>query len=187
MTQTTHAAFDGHTCVAQGDLISVAHAAQTWAADKTINPPLIFDLNSGHLVDVDLRGNADDITAWLQEHLPHALPQPAKRGRPKLGVVSREVTLLPKQWAWLNQQSGGASATLRRLVSAASKDPKAEVAQTQLRTNRLANALAGDLPGFEEAMRALYAGDEQKFTEVIAVWPVDVRAVCQTCATGAWI
>ncbi|MBV9550059.1 MAG: DUF2239 family protein [Alphaproteobacteria bacterium] len=97
-------------------------------------------------------------------------------GRPKLGVTAREVTLLPRHWEWLAAQPGGASVALRKLVEAASRDPKAARNQARDAAYRFASAMAGNEPGFEEAMRALYAGKRKKFRRQIEAWPPDVRA-----------
>jgi len=98
-------------------------------------------------------------------------------GRPKLGVVSREVTLLPRHWEWLASQPGGASVTLRKLVEAARKanSGKDRVRRAQDITYRFMNAVGGDLPGYEEALRALYASESDRFTSLLADWPADIR------------
>lgn len=101
---------------------------------------------------------------------------PPPRGRPKLGVRAREVTLLPRHWDWLSRQSGGASATLRRLVDEARKRDTEDSVLRADRTFRFLTALAGDLPRFEEAIRALYAGDTAGFSEAMEGWPGDIRA-----------
>src|SRR4029079_4156101 len=48
-----------------------------------------------------------------------AAAEPRGRGRPRLGVVAREGTLLPRHWEWLGTQPGGASVVLRKLVEEA--------------------------------------------------------------------
>ncbi|MDT8324349.1 MAG: DUF2239 family protein [Bacteroidota bacterium] len=98
-------------------------------------------------------------------------------GRPKLGVVSREVTLLPRHWEWLSTQPGGASVTLRKLVETARKanSGKDRIRRAQEITYRFMNAVGGDLPGYEEALRALYAPDAARFASLVADWPKDVR------------
>jgi uncharacterized protein len=115
-------------------------------------------------------------------------PTAAKPGRPKLGVVSREVTLLPRHWQWLNAQPGGASVAIRKLVEAARRDnqglEKKRLAQEA--TYRFMSALAGNEAGFEEASRALFAGKEKHFGELIEKWPEDVRKYLQKLATGAF-
>lgn len=101
----------------------------------------------------------------------------ARAGRPKLGVVAREVTLLPRHWEWLNGQPGGASVAIRKLVEEARRT---KYGADQLRANResayrFMSAMAGNLPGFEEAARALFANNTDQFQFHIAAWPVDVR------------
>jgi hypothetical protein len=97
------------------------------------------------------------------------------RGRPKLGVVAREITLLPRQWEWLSRQKGGASATLRRLVDAASAEPPSPEARRDA-AYRFMSDMCGDRPGYEEALRALYRGEEERMKALIAAWPEDVQA-----------
>jgi hypothetical protein len=101
-------------------------------------------------------------------------------------VVPREVTLLPRHWDWLARQRGGASAALRRLVEAASReDPEEPRRRRRDAAYRVMTALAGDLPGYEEALRALYAGDDKRFSAQIKAWPRDVRAYVRRVAAGS--
>ena len=168
----TYTAFLGDTKIAHGPLAEVAVAVGHAGNDQ---PVLIFDDTTGHQLDVDTRGSDDDIRA----RYTHAQP-PRGRGRPKLGVVPREVTLLPRHWDWLNKQPGGASAALRRLVDAVRRENGAELrAQTRAAHEgayAFMHAIAGNYPGFEEASRALFADDRVRFTEQVAHWPSDVRA-----------
>lgn len=133
----------------------------------------VFDRETGKAVDLDLRGAEPEIATRYQA--PPVPPQ--GRGRPKLGVVAREVTLLPRHWEWLAQQPGGASTALRRLVEAARA---ADGGATALRARTEAAyqfmaAMAGDLPGFEDGARALFAGDRPRFEQCISAWPADIR------------
>ncbi|WP_428990320.1 DUF2239 family protein [Methylocapsa aurea] len=100
------------------------------------------------------------------------------RGRPKLGVVAREITLLPRHWDWLAAQPGGASAALRRLVETARREGGTDGRQRAAReaAYRFLSAVAGDLPGYEEALRALFSGDAARFEAQMTEWPKDVRA-----------
>ncbi|GBQ27726.1 putative cytoplasmic protein [Gluconacetobacter sacchari DSM 12717] len=100
------------------------------------------------------------------------------RGRPKLGVVAREVTLLPRHWEWLAAQPGGASQMLRRLVDQARRSDGGQtgIRDARERTYRFLSALAGNLPGFEEATRALFSGDDSAFAGHMRDWPADVKA-----------
>jgi len=144
---------------------------------------LIFEDHSGRQVDFDLRGAVNEVVA-------RALPAPSRTGpgRPRLGVVSREVSLLPRHWEWLEQQPNGASASLRRLVDEARKrDPGKERARLAMAAaGRIMSAIAGNLPGYEEASRALYAADRANFEERILDWPHDIRAYIQRRAEGAF-
>lgn len=101
-----------------------------------------------------------------------------RRGRPTLGVVGREVTLLPRHWDWLNAQPGGASVSLRKLVDQARKTggERERRREAQQRAYRVMAALAGDLPGFEEGSRALFADDLARLEVIAADWPPDVAA-----------
>lgn len=130
---------------------------------------LVFDDATGRVVDLD----------WRQTTEPAAqAAPPRKRGRPKLGVVPREVTLLPRHWDWLNQQPGGASQALRRLIDEARKADGGRAARraAQDRAYRFMSAIAGDFPHFEQASRLLFAGDAGGLAEIVAPWPADVRA-----------
>lgn len=167
---TACTAFAGTTLFAKGALIDVALAIKA-AGDA--DPILVFDDASGRVVDLDLRGSTADIIGRLGTPAESA----RGRGRPKLGVVAREVTLLPRHWDWLSQQPGGASQALRRLVDAARKADGGQAAAKadRERAYRFLSALAGDLPGYEEAIRALFAGDGAGFAARMADWPA---AVC---------
>jgi uncharacterized protein len=184
---THYVAFADSHRIAQGDLLTVALAVKTRSEQTPSAPAIIFNSNTSRVTDVWLSGDEAAIADWIKAHVPEALPSPPKtRGRPKLGVVSREVTLLPRQWDWLNSQPGGASVTLRKLVDAAAKDPQAEKRAAQDATYRFATALAGDAAGFEEAMRALYAGDQMQFETQIAHWPTDVADHTRQLAQKVW-
>ncbi|GHE04331.1 hypothetical protein U879_00490 [Defluviimonas sp. 20V17] len=164
-------AFRAGRRVAAGGMAEVAKALAGQ------DPALVIDDATGRVVDLDLSGGAAAIAARYA-------PTPRGPGRPKLGVVAREVTLLPRHWDWLNAQPGGASATLRRLVEAARRSPDARARVAQERTYHALQALAGDLPGYEEALRALFAGDTDRFAACVAAWPEDLRTYALALATG---
>lgn len=173
--ETAFVVFQGQRRIAHGDQATAAHAA--WRVRDDAPGPLVLDRRTGQVVDFDLRGGAADVAA---RHAPapseDSVAAPARRGRPKLGVVAREVTLLPRHWDWLAAQQGGASAALRRLVEAAAR---ADGNATRRRARvdaayRFMSAMAGDLPGFEEASRALYAHDREALRERIRAWPADI-------------
>jgi hypothetical protein len=112
-------------------------------------------------------------------YLPGAEGAPTRpgAGRPKLGVVAREVTLLPRHWDWLKAQPGGASAALRRLVDAERRRQKEENDPRPAReaAYRFMSAMAGNLAGFEDTARALFAGDYERLRALTRAWPRDVR------------
>lgn len=169
----TFTAFLGSRRLATGTLAEVAGHARRELSDEDIGALLIFDDQTGRGIDVDMRGTVADVMGRLA-------PAEAKRqgpGRPKLGVVSREISLLPRHWEWLATQSGGASVTLRRLVDEARKagGGRDRVRQAQAAAYGFMNAMAGNLTGFEEALRALYAGDAKTFEALVRPWPKDVR------------
>lgn len=163
-------AFAGSRGIARGALPAVAGAAHASRDER----PLVFDDATGRIVELDLRGSVEDVLA----RLPPAGLAPAKptRGRPKLGVTAREVTLLPRHWDWLATQPGGASAALRRLVDQARRDSGGAdaVRQAQEVTYRVMTTLAGNLPNYEEATRALFANDRERFNQLTAAWPADI-------------
>ncbi len=146
-------------------------------------PIVIFDDSSGRPIDLDLRGTEQDIVARLPAPVPDVQPDaetapgPRGRGRPKLGVVAREVTLLPRHWEWLAAQPGGASVALRKLVDEARRSSGDRDRQRAARdaAYHFMSVMAGNLPGFEEASRALFADDRRRFAGLIAGWPGDIR------------
>jgi hypothetical protein len=152
--------------VDEGDLVHVTAAARRLVAAEPDALPLAFDADTGRLAELNLRHDAP---------LPHppAPPAPA-RGRPKMGVMPREVTLLPAQWEWLSAQPGGASVTLRRLVEAARRSPAEQARERREAAYRFMSVMAGDLPGFEEASRALFAGNRWKLMAETEIWPKDI-------------
>lgn len=193
MTETfspSYTSFDGHRRIAFGSLLTNALAVKKALEENAgggAGPVLMFDDATGRSVDVDTRGSPEELAARLTSASatgPHdaapaagAAEEPRGRGRPKLGVVAREVTLLPRHWEWLATQSGGASVALRKLVEEARRasGSKEATRQAQERAYHFMSAMAGDLPGFEEATRALFANDKLKFGELVSPWPVDVR------------
>lgn len=195
-------AFVGYDRVAAGSALEVA--LRLHAVAPTGSPPAVFDTRTGAAVDFDLRGGPDAIAARYAEPPPDGSPtapgdmaapgdtgapgRPPGRGRPKLGVVAREVTLLPRHWDWLAAQPGGASVALRKLVEAARKEGAwAEtVRSVRTATSRFMTAMAGDLPGYEAAGRALFADDRSGFEAATAEWPADVRDHARAMASGAF-
>lgn len=172
--------FHGHQRVAVGSQLEAALAAQALTGEPGV---LIFD-PQGRSVDFDLSGGPDAVRARLQPE--EAAPR--GRGRPKLGVVPREVTLLPRHWDWLAAQPGGASVALRKLVEAARRASEGpdRIRSSRDAAYRFASAMAGDLAGFEEAMRCLFAGDDTGFEARIEAWPSDIAAQLRTYAAEAF-
>ena len=172
--------FRGHDRVAAGSQLEAALAAQALAGEAGV---LIFGPD-GRSVDFDLSGDTVDLTRRLSP----AEEPPRGRGRPKLGVTAREVTLLPRHWDWLAAQPGGASVALRKLVEAARKASEGpdRIRAAREAAYRFASAMGGDLPGFEDAMRALFAGDDAGFEARIEAWPVDVAGQLRTYAAEAF-
>ena len=169
----TFSAFAGERRLVSGALRSVLVALKERFDVDPGERILVFEDPSGRQVDFDLRGT-------LGEVLARALPEPPRAGpgRPKLGVISREVSLLPRHWEWLELQPNGASAALRRLVEEAKKrDPEGDRARLAIEAaSRFMTAMAGNLPQFEEASRALFAKDHDRFEHLIREWPHDIRA-----------
>lgn len=178
--KTTYALFSGAEPITRGYLEPLVGELHAYRAAHPEAALLVFEETSGVQLDFDLRGTAEQAIGRLATH-PYFAPkpaEPARPGRPKLGVVSREISLLPRHWEWLEAQKGGASASIRRLVDAArAADPGSE--QKRLAWTALGKvlwAVAGNLPGFEEASRALYAHDAAGLTERIQGWPAPLRA-----------
>jgi hypothetical protein len=175
-------AFEGDRCIASGEPIDVAAKVKdrlTAHAEATI---LLFDRETSRPVEIDFRGSRDEIVARLKAQFSSdasPVTEGATRGpgRPKLGVVAREITLLPRHWEWLASQPGGASVTIRRLVDDARRGSleKDQMRARQESAHRFLSALAGDKPSYEEALRALYANEGVRFRSLIATWPADVR------------
>ena len=178
-------AFMGHRRLASGPLAEVALAVMKASRSAAAEPIIIFDDANGRPIDLDLRGSERDIVARMPQPVSDSetsadelsAPEPRGRGRPKLGVVAREVTLLPRHWEWLGAQPGGASVALRKLVEEARRTSGDRDRSRAARdaAYHFMSTMAGDLPGFEEASRALFADDRRRLAELIAGWPDDIR------------
>lgn len=183
---STWIAFGGTKRIAFGAPREVAAQVKAFVDANPNAQVVIFDARSSELVELDLRGSATSVLRRLPPDLPNDPSQiaesvstaPRSPGRPKLGVVAREVTLLPRHWDWLATQPGGASVALRKLVEQARHSNKEtdRLREAREAAYRFMCALAGDEPGFEEASRALFANQPAKLREHIAKWPRDVRA-----------
>lgn len=197
-----YTSFNGHRRIATGPLKAVALTVKHAAESGALGPVLIFDDTTGHSIDIDTRGSDQEMLARLVTHPANTddraeseqprdplrtahdsmgadapVNQPRGRGRPKLGVVAREVTLLPRHWEWLTAQPGSASVALRKLVDEAKRThgEKDRRGRAQECAYHFMSAMAGDMPCFEEATRVLFANDQSRFCELVAGWPEDVR------------
>ena len=184
MMTPAYVAFEGERRIAAGDLGEIARAAMALLDKRKDASILIFDGTTSGFIDIDFRGSLDDVLARLPKpEMPAAetaeepVATPRGPGRPKLGVVAREVTLLPRHWDWLAQQKGGASVAIRRLVDEARRvsEDKDRIRHAQEAAYRFMSAMAGNRPHFEEAIRALFAADRRRFEKLIAEWPADIR------------
>jgi hypothetical protein len=173
----TYTAFAGSHRLAAGPVRDMLREAKAYLDAGGSELLLIFDDQTGAQVEFDFRGSPDEVVARLDDDPAFAAPPPARPGRPKLGVVSREISLLPRHWEWLDRQPSGCSAALRRLVEAASKTGQTAQRARSARdaAGKFMWAMAGNLPNFEEASRALYAGDQVRLVELVAGWPHDIR------------
>ena len=182
-TRPHYTAFVGQQRLASGPLAEVAIAVMNASRRPAVPPIIIFADATGQPIDLDLRGTERDVIARLPQPVPdpeaatEETTEPRGRGRPKLGVVAREVTLLPRHWEWLGAQPGGASVALRKLVEEARR-ANGDLDRTRAAREavyRFMSVMAGNLAGFEEASRALFADDRRKFVGLIAGWPDDIR------------
>jgi len=213
---TSCTSFEGTRRIATGDLARVALRTKEVVDRGESAPVLIFDDATGELVEVDFRGSPADVLRPIEAQNRHAAiasptapsdaiapadptapnaptaheppPSPRGPGRPKLGVVAREVTLLPRHWDWLSAQPGGASVALRKLVEDARRTsaPRDRVRRAQEAAYRFMSAMAGNLPGFEEAARSLFAANRARFAAETEPWPADVRDHARKMADAAF-
>ena len=203
----TYTAFEGYRILAAGPLADVALAVKRAMDADAAQALLVYQDGSGTQTDLNLSGSdaqvadrygspvgaaPDGVTPVggppeSNEISDSAALAPRGRGRPKLGVVAREVTLLPRHWEWLGAQPGGASVALRKLVEQARRDNDAQGRQRQRQeaAYRFMASMAGNLPGFEEATRALYADDRDRYAQCVAAWPEDVRGYAMGLAWDA--
>ena len=201
-------AFEGPACLARGPLADVALQVKAATEVRPLARFMVFNARNSEILDFDHRGTPADMLARLALAYPAAqvlTQSPAQTpegdadddasvaktgpGRPRLGVVAREVTLLPRHWAWLASQPGGASVALRKLVEQARKDSlmQDERRLSQEASYRFMSAMAGSLAGFEEAARALFAADRPRFEALIAPWPADIQTHLLQLAQSALV
>lgn len=199
----TYIAFDGNHRLATGPLAAVALKVKEACDARPLARILVFNAASSELIDFDCRGTPAQMLRRLKASMPQAasatpsvpptpeqatVAAPAGPGRPRLGVVAREVTLLPRHWEWLSAQPGGASVALRKLVEHARRASASSdsIRQAQAAAYRFMSAMAGNLDGFEEAARALFGAERAKFDSLVAAWPLDVQAHLQQLAEPAF-
>lgn len=175
--------FAGHRLIASGSPREVVGAVK--AAVEAGESVLVFDDADARPVEFDLRGDLEAVLARLSPAVEAPKRGP---GRPKLGVTAREVTLLPRHWDWLAGQPGGASVALRKLVEGALREAEGpdRVRKGREAAYRFMTAVAGDLPGYEEATRMLFAGDWTAFEAAVEAWPEGVREHVRMLAGRTW-
>jgi hypothetical protein len=170
--ETSYSAFCGERLIGSGKLSEMLRTSKAFLDRSQQANLLIFEDQTGRQVDFNFSGT-------LAEILERAEPAPERvgPGRPKLGVVSREVSLLPRHWEWLEEEPQGISAALRRLVDEAKKknpgEQRARLGREAL--SRFMTAMAGNFEHYEEATRALFAKDNARFAQLIQDWPKDIR------------
>ncbi len=188
-------AFEGDWRIASGNLREVARAAKEVLDRANDASIIVFEGDTSATIEIDFRGSMADVLARLPDDA--GLPTPAEAaaasaprgpGRPKLGVVAREVTLLPRHWQWLARQPGGASVAIRKLVEAASRagEEQDRIRQAQEAAYRFMSVTSGNRPHYEEAIRALFAGDAVRFEARVAEWPDDIRTHTSRLAERAF-
>lgn len=193
---TSWIAFSQGKCIASGTPREVAADVKRFVDSPATDGVLVFDANTSLLIEIDLRGSLSAVLKRLptqeQESAPDT-PSPISSartaGRPRLGVTAREVTLLPRHWEWLAAQPGGASVALRKLVEQALRSSKEadRLRQAQEAAYRFMTVMAGDRPGFEEATRALFAGDIGRLQQFVSKWPRDIRNHVLSLAAAATV
>jgi hypothetical protein len=188
--QLSYTAFDHSTRLSSGSYLQVALALKEHARKHPDASVLIFDDATGKQIDFDLRGTDVEILERISKLFADADGDSSRSpGRPKLGVVAREVTLLPRHWEWLAEQSGGASATLRKLIDEALRagpSEKARLRKLHERAYRFMSAIAGNYLNFEEASRALFANDLAVLKQLISAWPADIQDhIFRLCSDSA--
>jgi len=189
-------AFAGHRRIAAGNLAGVAAAVKIHLERGEDAPILVFSDPSSEPVELDLRGSVAEVRARYHRppleapvlRAPPTEASPRTPGRPKLGVVAREVTLLPRHWEWLAGQPGGAAVALRKLAEEARRanGERDRARGAQAAAYRFIAAIGGNLPNYDEATRALFAGDRGAFDSQTAAWPPDVREHALLLATEAF-
>lgn len=181
----TFSAFSEARCLAQGSLSDAALAARSYLDQHPARRALILQDSTCRPVDLDLSGD-EDLLARKAEHFMVTPPATAEIG----SATSRAITLLPRHWEWLSTQGSSPSAVLRKLIDQARHDPQQQIDDLirhhQNLTYRFCQALCGDLPNYEDAMRALFAGDETGFEDCTRDWPLDLACRAQSLSKPIW-
>jgi uncharacterized protein len=184
----SYTAFIGHKLLAHGPLEKVVLKVKHQSEENPTATVLVFSDSTGKQMDFDLSGTEKDILKRLNVYIDTNEPvSQSGPGRPKLGVVSREISLLPRHWEWLSNQPGGASVTLRRLVDETRKQStgKEQIKKAQERTYTFLSSIAGNLSNYEEALRALFAKNAKGFEANISEWPKDIKSHARKLAAPA--
>jgi hypothetical protein len=183
----SYTVFNHQHRIAEGSLAQIASQVQQVMNADPQAQILTFADDTGIQTDVNWFNVADTAELSLAAQ-DDVVEQPRKAGRPKLGVVAREITLLPRHWEWLSQQSGGASVAIRKLVEEARRanEGKDRIKRAQEATYRVMTAIAGNEAGFEEALRALYAVNHAQFVQIVQAWPVDIQTYLQKLAVNVF-
>jgi hypothetical protein len=172
-TQEAHyTIFEGFNAVGRGTHSEVRQAVRALKAERETATFLVFNDETGESLDQDFE--RVETAHLLQARVTEAAPR--KVGRPRLGVVAREITLLPRHWEWLEAQQGGASVALRKLVEIARKqqEPEDRIRHAISVTFKFLNVMGGRMPGFEDVNRALFQRDWARFDALVAAYPRDV-------------
>ncbi len=174
----TYTAFESGKVISSGTLADVVINLKKKLGKSNHTSVLIFNDTTGRTMDFNFSGSEKEVLKRLEIYTqtPDSKEQPIGPGRPKLGVFSREVSLLPRHWEWLASQSGGASAVLRRLVEEAKKTSSQTITtkHAQERTYHFMSVVAGDFKGYEEVLRSLYKKDKSNFFSEMSEWPKDI-------------
>lgn len=161
--------FENDEVLLRGSETEVRQAVRRARAVRPLGKLIAFFDDNGEDFEVEYvpPGTADAIPEPLvEENLVR------KAGRPRLGVVAREVTLLPRHWEWLETQPSGPSAALRRLVESARRDsaPADRTRRSVEATYRFLYTMVGNTAFFPELCRALFRRDWERFDAQLGSW-----------------
>jgi len=188
----TYTAFEGYKLLSHGDIETVALDVRKALKKDSNKSVLIFSDSTGRQIDLNLNGYESEVLERLKVFAaPPVSTHIGGVGRPKLGVVSREISLLPQHWEWLSNQEGGASSVIRRLIDAKMNtsllSAKEKTKKVQEVVYKFLSAVAGNLPNFEEVVRYLYRKDKKKFEDLMSDWPSDVSKHASFLAKEAFL